>query len=177
MQSTIVGAKLYFLDETGINTKMTRLRGRSSKGSQVRCSVPYRSWQTSTFIAALNGEGLIAPMVLDGPMNGEAFLAYTKNFLCPVLREGDWVILDNLSSHKVVGVREAIKSVGAEILYLLPYSPDFNPIEQVFAKLRAYLRKSAKRDLKTLLQALSECLESFSPADCKRYIQNSGYCI
>jgi transposase len=139
-QETLDPAKLVFLDETWTTTNMARRFGRGPKGERVIGAVPQGHWQTSTFVAGLRQDGLIAPLVLDGAMDGEAFLAYVQQFLAPALRPGDIVVIDNLSSHKVAGVREAIEVAGASLLYLPPYSPDLNPIEQVFAKLKAVLR-------------------------------------
>jgi len=175
-QSTMSGdGELYFIDETSLNTKMTRQRGRAKKGFRVNCYVPYGHWKTSTFVGALNSRGIAAPMVLDGPMNGEAFLAYVHQFLIPELKKGDVVVLDNLSSHKVKGVKKAIENAGAELKYLPPYSPDFNPIEQAFSKLKAILRKEGKRNIQDLWGALPGVLEAITPNDCKNYINNAGY--
>lgn len=155
---------------------MTRLRGRAPKGERCVSSVPNGHWKTLTFIAGLRVNGLSAPMVLDGPMDGEAFLAYVKDFLCPTLKSGDVVILDNLSSHKVKGVQEAIEAVGATLCYLPPYSPDFNPIETVFSKLKALLRKAACRTVETLWQEIGRILPRFSPQECRNHFQAAGYC-
>ena len=137
-------AKLIFIDETGASTKMARLRGRAKRGERCRAAIPYGHWKTTTFTAGLRLGGLAAPMVLDGPMDGEVFLAYIKQFLAPELAKGDIVIMDNLPAHKVTGVRKAIEDVGATLLYLPPYSPDFNPIEMAFSKLKAILRVCPK---------------------------------
>jgi transposase len=169
--------KLFFLDETGLDTKMTRLRGRAQSGQRVRGRVPYGHWKTSTFVAALRQDRLAAPFVIDGPLNGTIFLEYVRQLLCPELRCGDVVILDNLSSHKVTGVREAIEATGATLLYLPPYSPDLNPIEQAFAKLKALLRKAAARTLPALWNALTDCLLEFSENDCSNFLKNAGYCM
>lgn len=154
---------------------MTRPRGRSSKGERCVGSVPNGHWKTLTFIAGLRLDGLTAPLVLDGPMNGEAFLAYTQDFLCPTLNPGDVVVLDNLSSHKVTGVREAIESVGASLRYLPPYSPDFNPIETVFSKFKALLRKAACRTVETLTQEIGRILPLFSASECQNHFRAAGY--
>ena len=139
--------KLVFIDETGAATNMARLRGRAQKGERLRAGIPHGHWKTTTFVAGLRLTGMVAPMVLDGPMNGAAFLAYVQQVLAPELKPGDIVIMDNLSSHKGPAVRAAIEAAGAHLLYLPPYSPDFNPIENAFAKLKAMLRKAAERTI------------------------------
>lgn len=138
-------------------------------------AVPYGHWKTTTFIGALRHHGLSAPMVTDGPMNGALFLAYVRTFLCPTLRAGDIVIADNLSSHKVAGVKQAIEAVGATLCYLPPYSPDFNPIEKLFAKLKALLRKAALRAVEALWTKLGELLDAFSAQECRNYFASCGY--
>ena len=143
-------SKLIFIDETGASTKMARLRGRSKRGERCRAGFPHGHWKTTTFTAGLRLDGLSAPMVLDGPMNGEAFLAYTEQILAPELRTGDIVVMDNLPAHKVSGVRTAIEAAGARLLFLPPYSPDFNPIEMAFSKLKARLCKEAARTISQL---------------------------
>jgi transposase len=154
---------------------MTRYRGRSPKGKRCVASAPYGHWETTTFIAGLRHNDITAPMVLDGPMDGEAFLAYVREFLCPTLYPGDIVIADNLSSHKVTGVKEAIEAAGATLLYLPPYSPDFNPIEKMFSKLKALLRKAAKRSVEALWFEIGKILNTFSPTECNNYFHSSGY--
>src|SRR5215207_3532413 len=134
--------RLVFIDETGTSTKMARLRGRAPRGERLVGKVPHGHWKTTTFVAGLRASALTAPCVIDGPMNGNAFLAYVEQILAPSLKPDDIVVMDNLSAHKVPGVRQAIEATGARLLYLPPYSPDFNPIEQLFAKLKALLRKS-----------------------------------
>jgi transposase len=136
-------ARLVFIDETWATTNMTRLRGRCQRGQRLVAAVPHGHWRTSTFVAGLRTTGLGAPLVLDGAMNGDAFRAYSEQILAPTLAPGDIVIMDNLGSHKVAGVREAIEARGASLIYLPPYSPDLNPIEQSFAKLKALIRKAA----------------------------------
>jgi transposase len=168
-------ARLVFLDETGASTNMTRRYGRSPRGQRCVAAVPYGHWKTTTFIAGLRHDSITAPMVIDGPMDGAAFLAYVRTFLCPTLHAGDRVIADNLSSHKVAGVREAIEARGATLLYLPPYSPDLNPIEKLFAKLKALLRKAAKRTVDALWEHIGLLLDSFSPEECKNYFASSGY--
>ena len=154
---------------------MTRLRGRASRGQRLIASVPHGHWKTSTFVAALRRTGLTAPLVIDGAMNGEVFLAYVEQILVPTLSPGDIVILDNLASHKVAGVHEAIERRGARLVYLPPYSPDLNPIEQAFAKLKALLRKLAARTVATLWDALGDMLDRFTPHECANYLTNAGY--
>lgn len=168
-------SRLVFLDETGVTTSMARLRGRSPRGTRCVGAVPYGHWKTTTFISALRHNALSAPMVTDGPMNGALFLAYVRTFLCPTLHPGDIVIADNLSSHKVAGVREAIETVGATLCYLPPYSPDLNPIEKLFAKLKALLRKAALRTVDTLWTKLGELLDAFSAQECRNYFASCGY--
>ena len=145
LQPKLDPARLVFLDETGTKTNMTRLRGRAPRGQRLVAAVPYGHWKTSTFIAALRHDRMDAPLVLDGAMNGEAFRAYVEQFLAPTLSAGEIVLADNLRSHKVAGVREAIEARGASLEFLPSYSPDLNPIEKAFAKLKTYLRKAAPR--------------------------------
>ena len=168
-------AKLIFIDETGASTKMARLRGRANRGERCRAAIPHGHWKTTTFTAGLRLNGLAAPMVLDGPMDGEVFLAYIEQFLVPELAKGDIVIMDNLPAHKVSGVRQAIESVGARLLYLPPYSPDFNPIEMAFSKLKARLRKAAARTITELWQVIADCLDQLKPDECKNYFAAAGY--
>lgn len=174
-QPELDGRRLVFLDETWTTTSMTRRYGRGRRGDRVISTVPYGHWKTSTFVAGLCQDGLVAPLVLDGAMNGEVFLAYVQQFLVPVLRAGDVVIADNLSSHKVAGVREAIEAAGATLLYLPPYSPDLNPIEQVFAKLKALLRTAACRSVEALWVKIGELLAEFPAEECARYLAHCGY--
>jgi transposase len=138
-------------------------------------AAPHVHWQTTAFVAGLRSTGIIAPLVLDGPMTGDAFRAYVEQFLAPELSPGDVVVMDNLTAHKVAGVREAITAVGASVLYLPPYSPDLNPIEQMFAKLKALLRKAAARTRDALWDTIGHLLHAFSPAECRNYLENSGY--
>ncbi len=174
-QPTLDAARLVFLDETGASTNMARTHGRAPRGVRCIASVPHGHWQTTTFIAGLRVGEISAPMVLDGPMDGEAFLAYVRTFLCPTLTPGDIVIADNLSSHKVVGVREAIEAKGATMRYLPPYSPDLNPIEKMFSKLKALLRKAARRTVETLWEEIGKLLETISPSECENYFRSCGY--
>ena len=154
---------------------MTRLYGRSAKGQRCVDSAPLGHWETTTFVAALRHNGLTAPMLTDGPMDGDVFLAYVTHFLCPTLRPGDIVILDNLSSHKVQGIEEAINAVGATLRPLPPYSPDLNPIEKLFAKLKALLCKARTRSSFALWDEIGKLLECFSPQECTNYLASSGY--
>ncbi len=154
---------------------MARRCGRSPRGERCRASVPHGHWKTTTFTAGLRLNGLTAPFVLDGPMDGDCFLAYVEQLLVPSLHEGDVVVIDNLPAHRVKGVRIAIEGAGATLLYLPPYSPDFNPIEQAFAKLKALLRKAAARTVDELWDAIAEALKTFTSTECKNYFVNCGY--
>ncbi len=168
-------ASFVFLDETGAATNMVRRHGWGPKGERLVDAAPHGHWKTTTFVAGLRSTGIIAPLVLDGPMTGDVFLAYVRQFLAPALSPGDVVVMDNLSAHKVVGVQHAIAAAGASILYLPPYSPDLNPIEQMFAKLKALLRKAAARSREALWTTIATLLDAFSRAECQNYIENSGY--
>jgi transposase len=154
---------------------MARLRGWAAKGRRCRAAVPHGHWKTTTFVGGLTLSGICAPMLLDGPMDGSAFRAWCEQMLAPVLRQGDIVIMDNLPAHKVAGVREAIEDSGATLRYLPPYSPDFNPIENAFAKLKAFLRKAAARTVQTLHQAVAEAIETFKPTECVNFFAHAGY--
>jgi transposase len=154
---------------------MTPLYGRAEIGKRLIDHVPHGHWKTTTFLAALRHDGLTAPMVVDGAINGELFLAYVEQILLPTLREGDIVVMDNLSSHKVAGVKEAIESVGAKVLYLPPYSPDLNPIEMVFSKLKTRVRKLKLRKVEDLWNSLGELCDIFSPEECQNYFRHAGY--
>lgn len=167
--------KLIFIDETAASTKMARLRGRSPRGERCRAAVPHGHWKTTTFTAGLRLGGMAAPMLLDGPMNGDAFRAYAEQVLAPELRPGDVVVMDNLPSHKVSGIREAIEAAGARLLFLPPYSPDFNPIEMAFSKHKALLRKAAARTIDELWDTIANCIKAFSPDECRNYFQAAGY--
>jgi transposase len=167
--------RLVFLDETWATTNMARRYGRAPRGERVIASVPHGHWKTSTFVAGLRDDAITAPLVIDGAMNGETFRAYIEQFLAPTLAHGDIVIMDNLPSHKVAGVREAIEARGASLIYLPPYSPDLNPIEQAFAKLKALLRKAAPRTVDALWNVIGESLSAFSPGECANYLADAGY--
>lgn len=166
---------LVFLDETWAKTNMTRPRGRSLRGTRLVAAVPHGHWKTITFLAALRTSGLTAPLVIDGAVNGAVFLAYIQQQLVPTLRAGDIVIMDNLSSHKREGVREAIESVGATLLYLPPYSPDFNPIEQAFAKFKWLLKSMQERTVDALWTTCGRLLDRFTATECRNYVQHAGY--
>jgi transposase len=167
--------RFVFLDETGATTAMTRLRGWGPRGERLVDAAPYGHWKTTTFVAGLRLDGVIAPCVLDGAMTGEVFRAYVEQMLAPSLRPGDVVVMDNLPAHKVAGVHQAIRAVGASLLYLPSYSPDLNPIEQLFAKLKALLRKAAARTKDALWTTIGTLLDAFTPAECRNYLVNAGY--
>lgn len=167
--------KLVFIDETGLNTKMARIRGRALKGERCRAGIPHGHWKTTTFTGALRLTGMTAPMVLDGAMNGIAFRAYVEQVLAPTLTPGDVVIMDNLPAHKASGIRETIEATGATLRYLPPYSPDFNPIENAFSKLKALLRARAERTINALWTTVGELIDLFTPAECQNYFAACGY--
>ncbi len=167
--------RLVFVDETGATTKMARLRGRAPRGERCRAAIPHGHWKTTTFVAGLRLTGMTAPMVLDGPMNGPAFLAYIEQVLVPTLKPGDIVIMDNLAPHKAAGVRKAIEDAKAKLFLLPPYSPDLNPIENAFAKLKALLRKAAERTIDGLWQRIGLLLDAFTPQECANYFAAAGY--
>ena len=175
LQPDLDPARLVFVDETGATTKMARLRGRSPRGKRCRAAVPHGHWKTTTLIAGMRLDGLSAPMLIDGAMDGVAFAAWVERLLVPALAQGDVVVLDNLPAHKVRAAREAIERAGATLLFLPPYSPDFNPIEQAFAKLKALLRKAAARTLTALEDAIAQALHALTPVECANYFSNSGY--
>jgi transposase len=154
---------------------MTRLHGWAPRGRRLVAKVPHGHWKTATFLAALRNDRIEAPCLFDGPINGERFLAYVEQFLAPTLKPGDIVVLDNLGSHKGKAVRRAIRAVGAHLLFLPKYSPDLNPIEQVFAKLKTLVRKAAPRSLDAISDAIAAALTAFAPQECANYLRNSGY--
>jgi transposase len=174
-QALLDTTRLVFVDETGTTTKMVRTHGRCRRGQRLIGKAPWGHWKTTTFTAGLRCDGLVAPWVLDGPMNGEAFLVYVEQVLAPSLSEGDIVVIDNLSAHKVEGVRAAIEACGAILLYLPPYSPDLNPIEMAFAKLKTLLRKAAARTTDSLWDAIAQVLGAFTPNECANYLGHAGY--
>jgi transposase len=167
--------RLVFIDETWASTNMARTHGRAPRGERLRAAIPHGHWKTTTFVAGLRNTGMVAPMVLDGPINGELFLTYVEQVLVPELRPGDIVIMDNLGSHKGAGVQAAIEAAGASLRYLPPYSPDFNPIENAFAKLKASLRKAAERSVEGLWSTIGRITETFTPAECANYFAAAGY--
>jgi transposase len=167
--------RFVFLDETAATTAMTRLYGWGQRGERLVDVAPWGHWKTSTFVAGLRSDGVIAPCVLDGAMTGELFRAYVEQILVPALTPGDVVVMDNLPVHKVAGVETAIRTAGASLLYLPSYSPDLNPIEQFFAKLKALLRKAAARTKDALWTTIGALLEQFTPDECVNYFKNSGY--
>jgi transposase len=164
-----------FIDETWAKTNMTRTHGRCARGRRLVDKVPHVQWKTLTFLAALRCDAITAPFVLDGPINGEWFKAYVEQVLVPTLKKGDIVIMDNLGSHKGKAIRQAIRKAGAHLLFLPPYSPDLNPIEQVFAKLKTLLRKAAERTVEATWRRIGTLLECFSAQECANYLANSGY--
>jgi transposase len=174
-QPRLDAKRLVFVDETGTSTKMVRTHGRCRRGLRLIGKAPWGHWKTTTFTAGLRCDGLVAPWVLDGPMNGETFLVYVETVLAPHLSEGDIVVIDNLSAHKVEGVRAAISARGALLLYLPPYSPDLNPIELAFAKLKTLLRKAAARTRDSLWDAIGSVLTAFTSEECANYLAHRGY--
>lgn len=167
--------RLVFIDETAVTTRMVRTHGRAPRGKRLVASVPHGHWKTLTFIAALRVDALTAPYVVDGAMNGPAFLAYVEEVLVPTLVKGDIVFMDNLRTHKIAGVAEAIEAAGARVRYLPAYSPDLNPIEMAFAKLKAALRKGAARTVKALLKLIGRLIKTFAPEECANYFRHAGY--
>ena len=164
-----------FIDETWAKTNMTRTHGRAPRGERLVARVPHGHWRTLTFLAALRNDRIEAPCVIDGPINGESFLAYVEQILVPTLKPGDIVVIDNLGSHKGKAVRRALRAAGAKLFYLPPYSPDLNPIEQVFAKLKTLLRKAAERTVEATWRRIGLLLDCFSPVECANYFANAGY--
>ena len=174
-QDRVDAGRLVFIDETWTRTDMAPLRGWATRGSRLLAKVPNGRWKTMTFLAALRNDRIDAPWFIDGPINGESFRLYVKEVLLPTLQPGDIVILDNLGSHKSKAVRQLIRAVGARILFLPKYSPDLNPIEQVFAKLKHLLRKAAARTPDAVCAAIADALDAFKPQECANYLKNSGY--
>ena len=167
--------RLVFIDETWTKTNMTRLYGRAPRHQRVVEAVPHGHWKTSTFIGALRCDGISAAGVVDGAINGELFLAWVEQVLVPTLRKGDTVIMDNLGSHKIKGVREAIEAAGASLLFIPPYSPDLNPIEMAFAKLKALLRAKKLRTIEALWKALGSIADCFTVEECTNFLRHAGY--
>ena len=174
-QGRLDPARLVFIDETWAKTNMTRTHGRCARGARLVAKVPHGRWRTLTFLAALRFDQITAPCVFDGPINGRSFLAYVEQVLVPTLKPGDIVIMDNLGSHKGQAVRRAIRQAGSKLFFLPPYSPDLNPIEQVFAKLKTLLRKAAERTVDATWQRIGELLNRFRAQECSRYLRNAGY--
>jgi len=174
-QGRLEPRRLVFIDETWAKTNMTRTHGRCVRGRRLVAKVPQRRWHTLTFLAALRCDRIEAPCVLDGPINARSFLAYVEQLLVPTLRPGDIVILDNLGSHKNQAIRRAIRAAGAKLFFLPPYSPDLNPIEQLFAKLKALLRKAAERTVEDTWRRIGALLGDFTPQECANYLANAGY--
>jgi len=166
---------LVFIDETWTKTNMAPLRGWSLRGQRLKAKVPHGHWKTMTFLAALRCDRIDAPCVFDGPINGLSFKAYVEQILMPTLKSGDIVVLDNLGSHKSSAVRQMVRAVGARLLFLPPYSPDLNPIEQVFAKFKHLMRRAAERTMEASWRRMANVLDAFSPAECSNYLVNSGY--
>jgi transposase len=167
--------RLVFIDETWAKTNMTRSHGRSRRGTRLVARAPQGRWRTLTFLAALRCDRIDAPCVIDGPINGQSFLAYVEQILVPTLRPGDVVIIDNLGSHKGKAVRQAIRAAGAKLFFLPPYSPDLNPIEQLFAKLKTLMRKAAERSVEATWKRIGALLQCFTPNECANYLRNAGY--
>ena len=167
--------RLVFIDETAVTINMVRLRGRCPRGERLISHVPQGAWKTITFVAALRHNKMVAPMVLDGPINGAAFVAYIEQCLAPTLKRGDIVVIDNLPAHKVPGVRDAIEAAGATLQYLPQYSPDLNPIEMPFSKFKAFLRKAAERTVGGLCRRIRSFVPTVSRAECRNYFRHAGY--
>ena len=174
-QARLDPARLVFVDETGASTKMVRLYGRAKRGRRVVGRIPWGHWKTVTFVAGLRLDGLTAPFVIDCPMNGAIFIEYLRQCLVPTLRPGDIVIIDNLPAHKRDEVREIIEAAGATLRYLPPYSPDLNPIEQSFAKIKSHLRKHKERTVPALYDRIGCALDTFALTEFPNYFRNSGY--
>lgn len=175
LQAGLDPDKLVFLDETWAKTNMTRPRGRAPCGERLVCHTPFGHWKTTTFLAGLRLSGLTAPLVIDGAVNGAVFVNYVRQHLAPTLTTGDILIMDNLTSHKVTGVREAVEARGARVLYLPPYSPDLNPIELVFSKFKWLLRSAQCRSVESLWETCGQLLDRFSPNECANYFRHCGY--
>lgn len=174
-QASLDPAKLVFIDETGTATNMARTRGRGKRGHRVIGRVPWGHWKTMTFVAGLRRDAITAPFVVDRAMTGAIFVEYIRQCLVPTLTPGDIVVMDNLPAHKRDEVREVIEAAGAELRYLPPYSPDLNPIEQAFSKLKAHLRKAQERSIDALWQRIGKLLDLFQPVECANFFANAGY--
>jgi transposase len=174
-QGRVDPRRLVFIDETWAKTNMTRTHGRCARGTRLVAKVPHRRWRTLTFLAALRCDRIDAPCVIDGPINGQSFLAYVEQALVPTLKPGDVVVMDNLGSHKRQAIRRAIRAARAKLLFLPPYSPDLNPIEQVFAKLKTLLRKAEPRSIEAVWKGIGQLLDAFTAEECSNYLTNAGY--
>lgn len=174
-QASIDPSRLVFIDETWVKTNMAPLRGWGPRGQRLIAKAPHGHWKTLTFVAALRCDRIEAPLVFDGPINGRSFAAYVEPALLPALRPGDVVILDNLGSHKGAAVRAMVRKAGARLLFLPPYSPDLNPIEQVFAKLKNFLRNASERTVPAVWKRVGAILPAFSAQECANYLKNAGY--
>lgn len=174
-QGLLDPARLVFIDETAITTNMVRLNGWNRRGERLVGDVPMGHWETVTFIAGFRQTGIVAPMMIKGAMNGQAFLAYIERFLVPTLKRKDIVVVDNVSFHKVSGVEEAIRAAGASLRYLPPYSPEFNPIELVFHPLKVVLRKAAERTIEGLARRARSFIRALKPSECMGYFRHAGY--
>ena len=174
-QGRIDPCRFVFIDETWTKTNMAPLRGWAPRGQRLPAKVPHRRWKTMTFLAALRHDRIDAPWLIDGPINGERFLLYVEKVLAPTLQPGDIVVMDNLGSHKGKAVRRAIRKAGAKLFFLPKYSPDLNPIEQLFAKLKALLRKAGERTVEATWRRIGDLLGQFSAAECANYLRNAGY--
>lgn len=167
--------RLVFIDETWTKTNMAPLRGWAPCGQRLKAKVPFKRWKTMTFLAALRHDRIDAPWLVNGPINGQRFQIYVEQVLVPTLRPGDIVVMDNLGSHKGAAIRRAIRSAGAKLFFLPKYSPDLNPIEQVFAKLKHLLRKAAVHSFEAVSAAIGRLLDDYTAAECLNYLRNSGY--
>lgn len=174
-QHGVAPERLVFLDETWVKTNMVRPRGRSLEGTRLVCDVPHGHWKTTTFLSALRVTGLTAPLVIDGAINGELFRGWVEQHLAPTLRPGDIVVMDNLGSHKVAGVRQAIEAARATVAYLPPYSPDLNPIETVFSKFKWFVKSAARRTVDGLWSACAEASQLFQEPECRNHFRHAGY--
>ena len=174
-QKRVDASRLVFIDETWAKTNMAPLRGWCQRGARLKAKAPFGRWKTMTFVAALRCDRIDAPCLFDGPINGDAFLAYVTDFLVPTLKPGDVVVMDNLGSHRGKPVRTAIRAAGARLVFLPKYSPDLNPIEQVFSKLKHRLRKAQARSYDALIEAVRHLLETYAADECANYLRNSGY--
>ena len=174
-QGRVDPRRLVFIDETWAKTNMTRTHGRCARGARLVAKVPHRRWRTLTFLAALRCDRIDAPCVIDGPINGQSFLAYVEQVLVPTLEPGDVVVMDNLGSHKRQAIRRTLRAARAKLLFLPAYSPDLNPIEQVFAKLKTLLRKAEPRSIEETWKGIGQLLAAFTAEECANYLTNAGY--